>query len=169
MKRILTFFLMVLLFSLSQARSGWAAEQFVPNTLLDTVAGESLRLSDFKGKILVVNFWATWCPPCIDEIPELVRFQKEFASSGVQVIGIDFMEKPNRKRLAGFKKKYGMNYPVVFGKSSDMQKLAKAMGGVFGLPVTKFVDRKGKIINSHVGGVTIHQLRAYMHTLLSEK
>ena len=133
---------------------------------LNTVGGKTLRLADYKDKVLVVNFWATWCPPCRTEIPDFIKFQNEFADKGVQVIGIDFMERPDRERLQKFIDKYGINYPIVFGKPAEMQKVAVAMDGVFGLPVTKFFDRQGNLVNNHVGGITIKRLKAYVAPIL---
>jgi thiol-disulfide isomerase/thioredoxin len=169
MKRILTVIIIAALFSTVLAPSGWAKESLALGIPLNTVAGDKFRLSDFRGQVVVVNFWATWCPPCLAEIPELIQFQKEYKSQGVQVVGVDFMEKPDQERLADFIGKYGINYPIVFGTFAEIQKLARAMGGVFGLPVTKFLDRKGNIINTHVGGISIHQLKAYVHPLLKKK
>ncbi|MBF0455730.1 MAG: TlpA family protein disulfide reductase [Magnetococcales bacterium] len=166
MKRMLTVFLMGLFFSITQATLGRAADNTYLDTLLNTVSGDKIRLSDYKGQVLLVNFWATWCPPCRTEIPELIQFQKEFQSQGVQVIGIDFMERPDQARLSQFIKDREINYPIVFGQSSEIQKVARAMGGVFGLPVTKILDRQGTIVNSHVGAITIHHLREYMKPLI---
>ena len=146
MKRLSAIFFSTVFLAFFTLNSAFAGDDFVPDKPLETVAGETVNLTKLKGKVLVVNFWATWCPPCLDEIPELVRFQDEFARRGVQVIGIDFMEQPNRERLQTFIKKHEMNYPVVFGKPSEMQVVARAMGGVFGLPVTKVVDRTGKVL-----------------------
>jgi thiol-disulfide isomerase/thioredoxin len=169
MKRIVTvFFLALLLLTLQPQAAISQGEPLYLDMPLNTVAGETIRLSDYRGKIVVVNYWATWCPPCLDEIPELAQFQRELASQGVQVIGIDFMERPNRERLSRFIKEKGINYPIVFGKSSEMLKLAKTMGGVFGLPVTKFLNREGKIVKSHVGGITLHELKRVVAPYLAK-
>ncbi|MBF0194565.1 MAG: TlpA family protein disulfide reductase [Magnetococcales bacterium] len=167
MKRILTICFAALILSLTIIHTPvWADRSPSLDMPLNTVAGKSFSLADFKGKVLVINFWATWCPPCLDEIPELIQFQKEFAKRGVQVIGIDFMEKPNKERLASFIEKHDINYPIVFGKSKKMLNFAKGLGGVFGLPVTKFLDRRGNIVSSHVGGITAKQLRSYIGPIL---
>jgi thiol-disulfide isomerase/thioredoxin len=166
MKRIITICFAALILSLTFHNPVWAERSPSLDMPLNTVKGGSFKLADFKGKVLVINFWATWCPPCLDEIPELIQFQKEFAKKGVQVIGIDFMERPNKERLTSFINKHEINYPIVFGKSKKMLNLAKGLGGVFGLPVTKFIDRKGNLVKSHVGGITAKQLRSYVGPML---
>jgi thiol-disulfide isomerase/thioredoxin len=166
MKRIISICFAALLLSLALHTQGWAERSPSLDMPLNTVAGESFKLADFKGKVLVINFWATWCPPCLDEIPELIQFQKEFANRGVQVIGIDFMERPNKDRLTNFIKKHEINYPIVYGQSKQMLNLARGLGGVFGLPVTKFIDGQGNVVKSHVGGITASQLRSYVGPML---
>ncbi|MBF0359181.1 MAG: TlpA family protein disulfide reductase [Magnetococcales bacterium] len=160
MKRILTACLLAFLFVTYSFNRSWAEETSILDTQFNTVSGETLKLSDYKGQVVVLNFWATWCPPCIDEIPELIQFQKDYHERGLQVIGVDYMERPDQERLSKFIKKHGINYPVIFGQPGEIQKLARAMGGVFGLPVTKFLDSNGSLITSHVGGITLHQLKS---------
>ncbi|MBF0447694.1 MAG: TlpA family protein disulfide reductase [Magnetococcales bacterium] len=169
MKRALTSLILGLFFSVLSVGSVRAVENPALTMPLTTVAGDHFRLVDFKGQVLVINFWATWCPPCLAEIPELIQFQKEYAAKGVKVIGINFMERPNVERLSEFMKKQGMNYPVVLGEVAEMQKFAREMGGVFGLPITKFLDREGQIVNSHVGGITLEQLINFVQPIMDEQ
>jgi thiol-disulfide isomerase/thioredoxin len=160
MKRILTACLLAFLFVAYSPSQSRADDSSILDTPFNTVTGETIRLADFKGQVLVINFWATWCPPCLDEMPELIKFQKDYHERGVQVIGVDYMERPDQERLSKFIKKQGINYPVIFGQPGEIQKLAKAMGGVFGLPVTKFLNGQGNLVSAHVGGITIRQLKS---------
>ena len=132
---------------------------------LTTIEGETLRLSDFRGKVVLVNFWATWCPPCLEEIPALVNIQTRYRDRGFTVIGIDFMETPDPKRLAEFVKEHGINYPIVYGDSAQLSGLARDLGGVFGLPVTKILDRQGHVSSSHVGGLTEEKINRFLAPL----
>lgn len=134
-----------------------------------TVSGGSLKLSDYRGKLVLVNFWATWCPPCLEEIPALVRFQSAFADKGVVVIGANYMEKPDPKRLRTFKQDHGINYPIAYGAPLKMQTLARSLGGVFGLPVTKLLNREGKVVSSKTGGMTEKEMRRWVEPFLTEK
>ncbi|MBF0438728.1 MAG: TlpA family protein disulfide reductase [Magnetococcales bacterium] len=136
------------------------------STPLNTVDGKTLHLADFKGKVVLVNFWATWCPPCLDEIPDLIKLQKQYADRGLVVIGIDYMEKPDKKRLTGFIDEQGINYPIVFSDERTIQALARSLGGVYALPVTKLLNRDGKVAASHIGGLNFSEMRAMVEPLL---
>ncbi len=135
---------------------------------LNTVSGKTLRLSDLKGQVVLVNFWATWCPPCLEEIPALTRIQERYKDKGFTVVGIDFMESTTREKLAAFVKEHGINYPVVFGDASQMTGLARELGGVFGLPVSKILDRRGKVILTKTGGLTERAFRKILDPLMKE-
>lgn len=151
------------------ASPGWSADDRLEDALqepLETVKGEKFRLADFHGQIVILNFWATWCPPCLDEIPELVRFQDEYAHRGIKIIGVNFLERANVKRLTSFIEKTGINYPIVSGSREKMQRIALGVGGVLGLPVTKFLDRQGRVVRTHMGSVSGEQLRGYLDKIL---
>lgn len=135
-------------------------------TPLNTAEGQTLRLSDFRGKVLLINFWATWCPPCLREIPELKRFQEAYADKGVVVVGINFMDTIDQKQLMQFKIDNKINYPLVYGTPHKLGKLANELGGVLGLPVSKLLNRRGQVVSSHIGGLTERDLRALVEPLL---
>ena len=128
--------------------------------IFEDFSGNKISLEDYNGKLVVINFWATWCPPCLAEIPALVRFQEAYRDKGVVVIGVNFMEPPDLKRLAQFTRDKGINYPMVYGNPVKIRNLAKTLGGVFGLPVTKVIDRKGQVVASHTGGLTERKMRS---------
>jgi len=116
-----------------------------PDFALTDINGQPLRLSDYKGKVVLLDFWATWCAPCRSEIPKFVEWQKQYGPQGLQVIGIsmDDSEKP----VPGFVQQFGINYPVAVGDA----KLADQYGGVLGLPVNFVIGRDGQIHGKHVG------------------
>ncbi len=108
--------------------------------------GKTLKLSDFKGKAVVVNFWATWCEPCKIEMPWLVDLQKKYGQQGLQIVGIA-MDDTDEKTIASFTQKMGVNYPIVMGT----EKVADLYGGIDGMPTLFFVDRSGKVVDHELG------------------
>ncbi|MBF0125456.1 MAG: TlpA family protein disulfide reductase [Magnetococcales bacterium] len=132
---------------------------------LDTVTGETIRLVDFRGKVVLVNFWATWCPPCLREIPSFVKVQQRY-SGRLMVVGIDYMEKPDRKDLASVMRRLEMNYPVVYGDASKIHSFARALGGVQGLPTTVVINRQGERVKTHIGELSEAALIQLVEPLL---
>ncbi|MBF0183519.1 MAG: TlpA family protein disulfide reductase [Magnetococcales bacterium] len=137
-------------FSSAQAGEGSAAMEL----LFNTVDGKKLRLADLRGKVVLVNFWATWCPPCLEELPELSRFHENSADKGVMVVGVTYMDPSTPEQLKSFLDRQEVRYPVLYGEANKLNQLAKELGGVFGLPVSKLLDRQGKVVASRMGGVT---------------
>jgi cytochrome c biogenesis protein CcmG/thiol:disulfide interchange protein DsbE len=111
-----------------------------PDFALQTLDGQTLKLSDLRGKAVVLNFWATWCSPCKAEMPWFVDFQKQYAADGLQIVGVA-MDDSAKEDIEKFAKQMGVNYPVVLGKES----LADQYGGVEFLPTTFYIDRSGNI------------------------
>jgi peroxiredoxin len=116
-----------------------------PAFALTDIRGGKLDLAAYRGKVVLLDFWATWCAPCRTEIPHFISLQDRYGSQGLQVIGIsmDDSDKPVKEFYAEHK----MNYPVAVGDD----KLADAYGGVLGLPVAFLIDRQGRIVSKHVG------------------
>ena len=117
-----------------------------PNFTLQTLDGKDVSLADFRGKAVVVNFWATWCGPCKIETPWLVELQNQYGSQGLQVVGVA-MDDSGKDEIAKFAKDMGVNYPVLLGKES----VGDAYGGVPALPESFFVGRDGKIVDRILG------------------
>ncbi|MBF0148242.1 MAG: TlpA family protein disulfide reductase [Magnetococcales bacterium] len=155
-------FCIVLLFSFPAV----ANPESVATLAMKDLSGKTIRLADYKGKLVVVNFWATWCPPCLEEIPDLIRFQNTYGKKGVQVIGVNYMERVDQARLKEFVDLHGINYPIIYDQIEKVEELSRAMGGIYGLPVTKIMDRNGKQVGSFVGGLTAEQLGNFIQSLL---
>ena len=116
-----------------------------PGFELVTDDGQRLTRSQFGGQLLVLNFWATWCGPCIEELPSLNQFQKRFASSGVVVLGVSVDQ--NERAYRQFLKRAG----VTFRTSRDPQADLSSRYGTFKYPETYVIDRNGKVVQKHIG------------------
>jgi len=117
-----------------------------PNFTLQTLDGKNISLTDFRGKAVLVNFWATWCGPCKIETPWLVELQSQYGSQGLQVVGVA-MDDSGQDEIAKFAKDMRVNYPVLLGKEA----VGDAYGGVPALPESFFVGRDGKIVDRIIG------------------
>jgi peroxiredoxin len=115
-----------------------------PGFTLTDINGKSVSLSDFRGKVVILDFWATWCPPCKQEIPDFISLQKEYGPRGLQVVGVA-LDEPGK--VQAFARQNGMNYPVLLGT----QDLASKYGGIRGIPTTFVIDKTGKLVNKFEG------------------
>ena len=122
---------------------------------LEDLSGQKYILSDYRGRWVVVNFWATWCSPCIKEIPELIRFQNEHHSRA-QVFGINF-EQTEPKEIQRYIDELKINYPVLRIGSEPLVPFEPLKG----LPTTFLVTPKGQIIYRHLGPISTEQLKRW--------
>lgn len=113
---------------------------------LKDMEGKAVKSSDFKGRVVILDFWATWCGPCRMEIPGFVELQKQYGQQGLTVIGVS-LDQEGPSIVKPFLKKFGINYPVVMGD----RKIDQAFGGGEGLPTTFIIDREGRIVKKHIG------------------
>jgi thiol-disulfide isomerase/thioredoxin len=117
-----------------------------PDFSLESLDGKTLRLSDFRGKAVLLNFWATWCAPCKIEMPWFIDLQKQYASQGLQIVGVA-MDDASKEDIAKFAKDMGVNYPILIGKES----VGQEYGGVDGLPESFLIARDGHIVDRIIG------------------
>ena len=120
-------------------------EEIAPNFVLTDTKGNQVKLSDYRGKVVILDFWATWCPPCRRGIPDLVELQKTYKKN-LAVIGIS-LDTDSRKDVVPFIKEYGINYKVVYGDNDVVQKY----GNIQSIPTTFIIDQKGRIVSSYIG------------------
>lgn len=117
-----------------------------PDFTLEALDGRNMRLSDFRGKAVLLNFWATWCAPCKIEMPWFVDLQKEYGPQGLQIVGVA-MDDSSKEDIAKFAQEMGVNYPVLIGKEA----VGDEYGGVPALPESFFIGRDGKIVDRIIG------------------
>jgi thiol-disulfide isomerase/thioredoxin len=124
------------------------------------LSGKTISTNDFKGKVVLLNFWATWCPPCREEIPELISLQKQYKDR-LQIVGVSEDDDPPQKVLQ-FVQRTGMNYPVVMATSE----LTDAYGGVPALPTSFVIDPQGRVVQRHTGEYPIETYDSEIRALL---
>ena len=117
-----------------------------PDFALQDLNGQTVRLSDFKGKVVIVDFWATWCQPCVIMIPWFVEFHKRYGPQGLEIVGVA-MDEEGLSVVKPYAAKMKMNYHVVLGN----EQVTNSWGGIFGLPTTFIIDRRGRVHDRHLG------------------
>jgi len=131
------------------------------NFTLKDVEGKDVKLAALKGKVVLLDFWATWCGPCKIEIPWFVEFQNKYGKQGLQVVGVSVDDTP--AKLKPYVAQMKMNYPVLQGLDHDIQ---DAYGPLFGIPVTIVISRDGKMCAKHVGLSSKDRFEAEIKSLL---
>lgn len=132
-----------------------------PEWVLKDVEGREVKAADFKGKVVVVDFWATWCPPCRKEIPEYVALQKKYAERGLVILGFSLDEAPAAD-VKAFGEKFQVNYPLLMAD----EETAEAFGGIEGLPTAFVIDREGNIRHVKLGLADAEEYEALIVSLL---
>jgi peroxiredoxin len=135
-----------------------------PEFNLRTVDGKKVSLSDYKGKAVLINFWATWCAPCKIEMPWLVALRSQYAPQGFEILGVNEDDAGTpRAKLAKFGQEQGLNYPLLVGDDS----MSRKYGGVEFLPTSYFVGRDGKIVAETAGLVSKSEVEASIKKALA--
>ncbi|HWR51368.1 MAG TPA: redoxin family protein [Bryobacteraceae bacterium] len=140
-----------------------SARKAIPEFALPAASGGEWKVADNRGKVILVNFWATWCPPCRRETPELVRIHDKYAQRGFSVVGISLDDNPESV-VPRFVEQFKMSYPVLyptadFGMAAEVQSL----------PTTVLVDRQGRIARTYLGAVSEDMLAGDIEQLLQER
>ena len=132
-----------------------------PQMALTDLNGQKLDLDSYRGKVVLVDFWATWCDPCRAEIPHFIQLQNKYFDQGFRVVGISMDDSSDP--VHEFYDKFKMNYPVAMGSA----KVAEQFGGVLGLPVSFLIGRDGRIYARHVGETAASVFEAEIKQLLA--
>jgi len=132
--------LLGLLFILTLAVKAKAQIASTPALRLKDINGRALRLSDYRGKVVLLNFWATWCPPCRKEVPDLIRLQRDYRKQGLRVIGVTYPPQ-TKTEVRRFARQMGINYPVALGRKETKLQFTSSDT----LPMTIVIGRDGRI------------------------
>ena len=135
------------------------ADRIAPDFSRADLERREVRLEAYRGKVVLLNFWATWCEPCIAEVPRFAEWQRKYAGR-LQVVGVSMDDDAAPVRAAY--RKYGLNYPVVMGD----EKLGELYGGVLGLPMTFLIDGNGRIRFRHEGAIDLAVIEKEIRGLL---
>ena len=137
--------------------SGSRPGQFAPEFSLKDLSGGTVNLGNFRGKVVLLNFWATWCEPCRQEIPAFVQLQN--SRRDLQIVGISLDDSAEPVRT--FKSEFKINYPIAVGDAA----LATRYGGILGLPVSFVIGCDGRVSSRHIGEVNIGELTRELDSL----
>jgi len=159
--RILLFLVWTILLSACQ---GEADPSMAPDFMLLNLRDESVNLSQYRGQVVLINFFATSCPPCRAEIPDFISLQDKYGSKGFTVIGIS-VDQNGKRILTRFVKALGINYPVLLATS----KVIRDYGNVYALPASFLIDRNHRILKHYTGMVTRHELEPVIVNALGIK
>jgi thiol-disulfide isomerase/thioredoxin len=132
---------------------------------LANLQGQQKRFADYRGKVLVVNFWATWCVPCQHEMPLFMDAQKKYGDDRIQVVAVSVDDATTREKIPGFVEKRKLSLPVLIGGTETMQKLGLGEA----VPATAFIDKDGKIVARILGEVSKSELKRQLEWMLGSK
>jgi thiol-disulfide isomerase/thioredoxin len=139
-----------------------AATRMPPFDLVSVRDGKTISSNSFKGKVLLLTFFATWCRPCVEEVPTLVRLQTDMADAGFSVVGMS-VDQQGPAVVAKFVEKRAINYPVLVAKADT----GEDFGGIYGIPVAFLVNKTGNVVKKYTGYVDHHVLEKDIRSLLN--
>jgi peroxiredoxin len=146
MKYVKIFIFIAVLFFAAGCTPGGAIEigQEAPDFSLSDINGKQINLSEFRGKVIILDFFASWCPPCRQEVPDFVELQKTYGSDGLAIVGVALV---NLQEAKDFAEQYKINYTVLI----DDGKVSNSYGPIRSIPTTFVLDKTGKIVKMYIG------------------
>ena len=140
-----------------------AARRHMPELVMEQLGGGTWRLAEHRGQVVLINYWASWCSPCWEETPGLIRLSQELGPKGLAVVGVA-MDEGGRDKVRDFVEKFRVPYPVVFPEA-----MSQMVYGMEGLPTTILVDRNGMVAKTYIGAISERDFRADVEALLRER
>jgi len=145
------------------AADSTAVGDMAPDFSRPDLAGKPVRLADYHGKLVLLNFWASWCGPCLEEMPKFSGWQREYGAQGLQVIGVSMDDdSAAARRLIA---RHPVAYPILIGDAE----FGESFGGVLGLPLTYLIDPKGRIVARYQGNGGLAKMEAKIKALLAQR
>jgi cytochrome c biogenesis protein CcmG, thiol:disulfide interchange protein DsbE len=135
-----------------------------PDFALPALSGEPLRLSELRGRVVIVNFWASWCPPCLNETPRLVRWYEQHQSDGLAVLGVDTLYQDSREAVETFAREQQISYPVLLDDVGEISRQWQARQ----LPRSYVIDREGVVRFVRIGELTERDFEQQVLPLLQQ-
>ncbi|WP_051291511.1 TlpA disulfide reductase family protein [Fictibacillus gelatini] len=140
------------------ATTGIGQGNLAPDFTLTTLQGKKVTLSDFKGKTVFLNLWASWCGPCRAEMPEMERFYKNYGGKKVEIVAVNLTSSDSTQNAADFAKENGITFPVLLDKNGRVGEMYKA----FTIPTTYIIDQKGKIKHKYIGPMSYETMKSFL-------
>jgi peroxiredoxin len=134
-----------------------------PDFTLKLLGGETVTLSQFRGQPVLINFWASWCPPCRLEMPDLVRAYEAHKAEGFVILGVNLTFQDSLPDIQAFVDEFGMTFPVLLDEDG---KVTESLYRLRGLPLSVFINREGVIARVHIGALTASQIDEYVGEIL---
>ncbi|MEA3346635.1 MAG: redoxin domain-containing protein [Candidatus Auribacterota bacterium] len=149
------------LFSQAAALENEGLNRSAPDFVLPALEGKSLRLSDFEDKVIILDFWATNCPPCRKGIPDFIKLYNKYRDKGLVIIGVS-LDRGNVEKVKRFCQNKGVNYPVAIGN----YEVTESYGGIRYIPTTFIIDKNKNIVKKFIGYTSIDVFEREIKTLL---
>lgn len=157
-------FALVLGWQLSERNRGRPLSGPAPGFQLQLFDGGAFKLSDYRGKIVLINFWASWCPPCRDEAPDLQALHVDYQADGFTLLGVNMLESSKKKAL-DFIAEFGITYP----NGEDLGQIVTNLYRVEGPPESFLIDRQGKVRRFYIGSINYESVSSAIEALLAEQ
>lgn len=138
-------------------------QQIAPDFTLISLDDALVSLSDFRGQAVLINFWASWCAPCRDEMPAIQATYEAHKAEGFVVLGINMTYQDNRKNAEAFAEEYGITFPILLDETGEVTESY----GVLGVPTSVFINRDRVIVNTYIGAMTEQQLDTFIQELMN--
>lgn len=139
--------------------------QLAPDFSLQTLSGDTVQLADYRGKIVLLNFWTSWCPPCKAEMPEIQSLYEAYQAQGLIVLGINITVLDDRVEVERFVKELGLSFPILLDESGD---ISNPLYRVIRIPTSYFIDQEGKIYSVQFGAMSRERIEQLIQDKLPD-